>query len=49
MSMATDEVGEQGESDAASGNLMNGVRNPFLKASGMGLADRSDGLARFHE
>lgn len=36
MSMATDEVGEQGESDAASGNLMNGVRNPFLKASEWG-------------
>ncbi|PTQ86188.1 6-phospho-beta-glucosidase [Trichococcus patagoniensis] len=36
MSMATDVVGTPGESDAAAGNLMDGVRNPFLKASEWG-------------
>lgn len=36
MSMAVDEVGGPGDGDVASGNLMQGVRNPFLKASEWG-------------
>lgn len=36
MSMATDVIGDALESDPAAGNLMAGVRNPFLEASEWG-------------
>lgn len=44
MSLATDEVGEDGEGDSASANLMNGGRNPFLKTSERGWQKDPMGL-----